>query len=88
MAKKTEYRKGIYNGVQYDSEKEAINAAAVSRARMEFTSVKKTLEKMKLKFSEKKLIQALYEMRREQIIETLKKQDEKRNSIPEVTDLD
>jgi len=52
--------------------------------RREFSSVKSALEKMNVKYSDKKLAQALYEVRREQIVVVVQKQVDKSNSIPEI----
>jgi hypothetical protein len=70
-AKETNYERGIFKGVQYDTQELAIQAGALTYARADLKNTMKVVAELKVKKSDKDVLQALYNIKKLAILENI-----------------
>jgi hypothetical protein len=70
-AKEINYERGVFLGVQYDNQELAIQAGALTYARRDLKNTLKVIKELKVKKSDKDVLQALYNIKKAAILENI-----------------
>ena len=80
----TNYEKAIVAGVQYENTEEAIKASALAMTRREKTSALALIAELGGDFDEKTIVQALYNTKKNFIVESIKNRASQRSIEDEI----
>jgi hypothetical protein len=81
-SKVTKYQEGLFMGVQYSSQEEAVQQGALHHSRQELNTVTTILETLGCKVDETAVLQAIYDLKKKQIVDSIERRVE-RETIPE-----